>query len=441
MSSSLIDSLATTDALAEIFSDASVLGAMLEFEAALARAAASCGLSPATAAGTITAVARGGGFDVTAIVRDGRTDATPAIPLVKALRERVRETDAGSAGHVHLGATSQDVTDTALVLLLRRALPVITADHQRLERALRDLSGRHASTVMAGRTLLQPATPITFGLKVARWTAPIARSWRRLERSWDRALVIQFGGAAGTLAALGDSGPRIAEATARDLDLRFAPPWHTDRDRLGALVTACGLYVMAMAKAARDVSLLMQAETGEAAEPGGGSSTMPQKRNPSGCAIVLAAAARSPGLVASYLTAMPQEHERGVGGLQAEWPIVSAVVQGVGAAVAALAPVMEALTVDPTRMRENLEATGGTIFAERAALLLAPAIGRDRARELVVQAIARSGQGDVSFASALRQAVAAEDAPPGLLDDLEDPERYLGASEAIRAQLLGEAGE
>jgi 3-carboxy-cis,cis-muconate cycloisomerase len=361
---------------------------------------------------------------------------------VKALRERVGEVDQAGATYVHWGATSQDVTDTALVLLLRRAQAIIAADHERLERALRALSDRHAGTVMVGRTLLQPATPVTFGLKAAVWAAPVARSWPRLTRSWNEAMAIQFGGAAGTLAALGDQGPRIAAAMARALGLRAAPPWHTDRDRLGALVGGCGLYVAALGKVARDITLLMQSEIGEVAEPGGGSSTMPQKRNPSGCVLVLAAATRLPGLVASYLAAMPQEHERGVGGLQAEWPIVSAVAQSTGAAVAALAAVIEGLEVDPARMRANVEATGGTMFAERAVLLLAPALGLDRAHQLVAEAIAGSRQGERSFASALRAATVAERAlPQGLLDDVDSPERYLGSAEAIRTQLLSEADQ
>jgi 3-carboxy-cis,cis-muconate cycloisomerase len=295
---------------------------------------------------------------------------------------------------------------------------------------------------MIGRTLLQPATPITFGLKVAGWTSAIARSWRRLDDAWERSLVIQFGGAAGTLAALGEKAPGVVEGTARELGLRPAPPWHTDRDRLGAVVTACGLHVAALGKAARDVSLLMQAEVREAAEQGGGSSTMPQKRNPSGCALVLAAATRLPGLVSSYLTAMVQEHERALGGVQAEWPIVSAAVQATGAAVAALAGVVEGLDVDPDRMRFNVGLTGGAVFAERAAMLLAPAIGRDRAQQLVIGAVAQGRERAVPFAVALRDAARAEPAiPAGLLDDLDVPERYLGESERIRIRLLEETDE
>jgi 3-carboxy-cis,cis-muconate cycloisomerase len=442
MSSSLIDCLATTGALAEVFSDAGVIQAMLDFEVALARASAAAGVIPSTAAEMVSAAAGRGDFDFSSIAAAARADATPAIPVVNVLRERVGEIDRASATYVHWGATSQDVTDTALILLLRRAQAIIQADHDRLERALRALSDRHANTVMAGRTLLQPATPITFGLKAAGWTAAVVRSWRRVNRMWNAAMVIQLGGAAGTRAALGEQGTPIADAMARALALRPAPPWHTDRDRLGAVIASCGLYVAALGKVARDITLLMQAEIQEAAEPGGGSSTMPQKRNPSGCALVLAAATRVPGLVASYLTAMPQEHERGVGGIQAEWPIVSAVVQSTGAAVAALAGVIEGLEVDPARMQANLDATGGTIYAERGVMLLAPALGRDRARQLVADAIAASRGSDVPFASALRSATQGESGvAPGLFDDLAQPERYLGSAEALRTQLLGEEEE
>jgi 3-carboxy-cis,cis-muconate cycloisomerase len=440
MSSRLLDSLATTDALAAVFSDAAVLRAMLDFEGALARGAAAAGVIPAAAARTISDAAREEGFDAASIASAAPAGATPAIPLVKALRARVESVDAASAVYVHWGATSQDVTDTALILLVRAARGSVVADHQRLERALRQISERHASTVMLGRTLLQPATPVTFGLKAAGWAASIARSWRRLERAWADALVIQFGGAAGTLAALGDHGPRVAAETARELDLRAVPPWHTDRDRLGALLTACGLYVAALGKTARDIALLMQMEVAEAAEPGGGSSTMPHKQNPSGCAVVLAAAARLPSLVAGYLTAMIQEHERGAGGIQAEWPIVSAAVQATGAAASSLAAAIEGLTVDAARMRRNLESTGGAIYAERALVLLAPSLGRDAAQRLIADALARSQESGQAFASILRSAAAAS-VPAGTLDEIDRPERYLGAAEEIRRRLLSEFGE
>lgn len=437
---SLLDCLATTDRLAAIFSDESVAGAMLEFESALARGAAAAGVIPATAAQTISEAALRGGFDLAAVAAAARAGATPAIPLVEALRARVQSADPSSAVYVHWGATSQDVTDTALMLLVKQARVAIAADHARLDRALRELSDRHAATVMLGRTLLQPATPITFGLKVAGWTSAIARSWRRLNEVWIRSLVIQFGGATGTLAALGEHALGVVEATARELDLRAVPPWHTNRDRLGAVLAACGLYVAALGKAARDITLLMQAEVGEAAERGGGSSTMPHKQNPSACVVVLAAAARMPALVAAYLTAMIQEHERGTGGNQAEWPIVAAAVQATGAAVSSLANAVEELSVDGARMRRNLEATGGIIYAERAVLRLAPALGRDEAQRLVTQAVAESRRSGAPFAAVLRS-TAAGSVAGDLLQEIEGPDHYLGAAEALRMRLLNELEE
>jgi 3-carboxy-cis,cis-muconate cycloisomerase len=436
----LIDCLATTDALAAVFSDAAVLRAMLDFEAALALGAAAAGAIPASAGSVIATAASEDGFDAASIASAAAAGATPAIPLVEALRARVESVDAASAAYVHWGATSQDVTDTALVLLLRAARGEIAADHRRIEAALRRLSEQHASTVMLGRTLLQPATPVTFGLKAAGWTAAIGRSWRRAERAWAAAMVIQFGGATGTLAALGDLGPGVVAETARHLGLRIVPAWHTDRDRLGALLTACGLYVAALGKTARDIALLMQSEVAEAAEPGGGSSTMPHKRNPSGCAVVLAATARMPSLVAAYLTAMVQEHERGVGGIQAEWPIVSAAVQATGAAARSLAASVEGLTVDPARMRRNIDATGGTIYAERAVMLLTPAVGREAAQRLAHDAVARSRESGGTFVSILRSAVPGS-VPAGALDDVDRPERYLGAAEDLRTRLLADEEE
>src|SRR4051812_861625 len=370
MTSRLIDCLATTDALAELFSDTSVLQAMLDFEAALARAEADAGVIPAKAADAVAAAAHADGFDPVAIARDAASSATPAIAFVAALTARVQGIDPESAAFVHWGATSQDVADTALVLLLARARPVLAGDHARLTARLRRLSDDHAQTVMLGRTLLQPATPITFGLKTAGWYAAIDGSWTAARHAFERAATLQFGGATGTLAALGSKGPAIAQAVARALSLEPSVPWHTDRGRLGAVVAGCGLYTASLAKIARDITLLMQAEVGEVAERGGGSSAMPQKRNPSRSAVALAASVRVPGLVSSFLSAMIQEHERAAGGWQAEWPIVADVVQATGAAAAAMADALDGLEVFPDRMRANIDATRGTIYAEPVGLRL-----------------------------------------------------------------------
>jgi 3-carboxy-cis,cis-muconate cycloisomerase len=359
----LLESLATTDALADAFSDAALLSAMLRFEVALARAQAHAGLVPGSVADAIAAVPLDA-FDAAAIARSARASGTIAIAFVQMLRARVEANAPVAAPFVHRGATSQDVTDTALALCLRRAGEIIARDHQRLGTALRTLSDTHRDTVMLGRTLMQPAAPITFGLKAANWFGGIARAYARVHEAFANARVVQFGGPAGTLAALGAHGPAVAERLARELDLAWpGAPWHTERDRFAAVVTSCAIYTASLGKIARDVSLLMQFEVGEAAEPGGGSSSMPHKRNPSGCALILAAANRVPALTSAFLSGMVQEHERSVGGWHAEGITIAEVVQSTGSALAAAADVAQNLTVDRDRMRRNLEATRGVVFA------------------------------------------------------------------------------
>lgn len=438
---SLIDSLGTTDSLADVLSDRSVLQAMLDFEVALAQAAAEAGLIPAAAAKAIAAAAHAERFDAAAIGRSARESGTPAIALVKALTYAVRAIDPASAAFVHWGATSQDVTDSALALLLGRARPLIAADQARIDAALRRLSGEHARTVMLGRTLLQPAVPLTFGLKAARWQAAIARGWMRLAAAWDEGLVVQFGGAAGTRAAAGEHAAGMAASIGARLGLAAVPPWHAERDRFAALTCAAGLYVAALAKAATDIVLLMQAEVGEVAEPGGGSSTMPHKQNPAGSAVVVAAATRMPGLAAAHLASMVQAHERSAGQGHAEWAVMAAAVQTTGAAAAAFAAVAEGLRVDAGRMRRNLDALRGMIFAERAVFLLAGTLGRERAQSLVEEAVAKARETGENLAQALSRMPAATDIlTPRDLQDLEDPERYLGDAETLRRELLGGDG-
>jgi 3-carboxy-cis,cis-muconate cycloisomerase len=437
---SLIDSLATTDALSEVFSDDSIVRLMLEFEARLALAEGNAGVIPRETAEAIIEAAKDVDIDVRALAREARESGTFVIPLVQALTARVRKVDAAAAGFVHFGATSQDVSDTVLVLTLRRAQPIIAADHARLDKALRALSDRHARTVMLGRTLLQPAPPITLGLKLARYAGALARGWARAEAALDAAALLQFGGASGTLAALGNRGPDVARVLADAFVLKVPPaPWHTDRDRIAALMTALGIYTGTLGKIARDLALLMQDEVGEASEPGGSSSTMPHKRNPSSSAIALAAASRMPGLVSSYLNAMTQEHERAVGGWHAEWPTVAAIVQGSGAAVQALADAFEQLAVDPARMRANIERTNGAIFAERVVMTAGPRVGKDAALEMVRSALDASRRDGVSFRAALEKlpdvskALSADE-----LRSIDVPEDYIGAADQMRRSLLNE---
>jgi 3-carboxy-cis,cis-muconate cycloisomerase len=446
MSGRLIENLATTPALAVLFSDESVLRAMLEFEIALARAEARHGIFPPGAADAIAAAAVPGNFDTSVLAEAAFRAGTPTIPLVKMLTDQVRKTDAEAARFVHWGTTSQDVADTAMSLLLRRAEPILTADLLRLEKPLASLSESHKDRVMLGRTLLQPAPPVTFGLKAAGWLASVCRGRRRLQKAFRLAAVLQFGGASGTLASLGDRAIPVAEALSAELGFGDSPPapWHTQRDQLATLICACGVLTGSLGKMARDISLLMQSEVGEAAEPGGegrgGSSTMPNKRNPTACSLTLAAAHRAPGLVASFLSSMPQEHERGVGGWQAEWPIVAAMVQSTGVAIASMAEVAEGLSVDTQKMGLNIENTNGAIFAERAMMLLGAKLGRDVAHRVVEAAVRKSVKEGRHLAAVLAETPeVATHLDRAELEDLETPEQYLGSAEAFRKALVSES--
>jgi len=408
----LVESLAATEALSSVFSDVSVLRAMLEFETALARAEAGCGVIPGEAANKIAeAAARADTFDISELTRLSLAAGTPAIPLVKMLSERA-EVD-----YAHWGATSQDVVDTALVLLLRQCRDVLQRDHNRLMTALLRLSGEHAGTVMLARTLLQPAVPTTFGLKAAGWLAGARRGWDRVSSRFDEALYLQFGGAGGTLAALGDRGLEVSAALASELGLQLPDAsWHGYRDRLAALMAALSIYTATLGKMALDIALLMQFEVGEVAEPEragrGGSSAMPQKRNPTGCMLAVAAAKRVPGLLADFAGGIVLEHERALGGWQSEWTLAQGIVQAAGVAVESMADVAEGLRVDAARMRNNLEATKGAVFAEKAVVLLTPQIGKEAARKK-----------------------AAEGRLPDI-PGLEAAEEYLGSAEAFRRRLL-----
>jgi 3-carboxy-cis,cis-muconate cycloisomerase len=429
----LIESLATTEALADVFSDRQILRAMLDFEVALARVQARLEVIPRDAAEAIEKAAAS--FDASELARETLRAGTPAIPFVKALTEQAR------SRFVHWGATSQDVVDTAFVLLLKQALPLLEADHVRLDSALGNLTEQHKGTIMLGRTLLQPAPPITFGLKAAGWKAAARRGWARVESRFTEALLLQFGGASGTLASLGDKGDAVGQALAEELGLPYPDaPWHAHRDRLAALMAACGVETGSLGKMARDISLLMQGEVGEVAEPSsagrGGSSAMPHKHNPIACSLTLAAAHRVPGLVAAFLTSMVQEHERGVGGWQAEWPTVAAVVQATGLAIASMAEAAEGLTVDPVRMRSNIEATRGVIFAERVVMLLGESLGRDAAHKLLQEAARRSVTEDRRLIEVLKDIPEITRVIPlDVLRELDTPEDYLGAAEEFRKRL------
>jgi len=442
MPARLIESLSTTEPLAEVFSDDSVLRAMLDFEVALARAEANLKIIPASASQAIARAADSAAFDIAAIARETLRAGTPGIPLIKALRNRVAQEDSGAADFVHWGATSQDIADTALVLLLKKAAPILDADLAQLQNGLQALVAKHKDTVMLGRTLLQPATPVTLGLKAAGWLGAVGRGRARLNHAFSEALVLQLGGASGTLAALGKHGIKVGETVARQLSLSYPEaPWHTHRDRLANVVCACGILTGSLGKMARDISLLMQAEVGEVAEPGGsgrgGSSTMPQKRNPIGSTIALAAANRVPALTAAYLAQMIQEHERAVGGWQAEWTTISEVIQSTGVAIASMAEAAEGLTVNEKRMRANLKSTRGTIFAEKAALLLSQKLGRERAHQLLEQTTDPERLRDRTLSEVLSQMPEVRDCvSKEALRKLEDAGDYVGMARQFADRLV-----
>jgi len=438
----LPDTLFASDAMHAVFEHRARIARMLEFEAALAQAEASVGVIPQAAADVIAAHCAVDGFDVEALAHAARNAGNLAIPLVAALTRRVAGADRDAAGYVHWGATSQDVIDTGLVLQLRDALVLVDADVDRLTRVLAAQARRHANTLLAGRTWLQHALPITFGVKLAGVVGALDRHRARIQQLRASALVVQLGGAAGTLASLHERGIAVTDALAQRLRLGVPDmPWHTERDRVCDVAATLGMLTATLGKLARDVSLLAQTEIGEAFEPAapgrGGSSTMPQKRNPVGASRALAAAIRVPGLVATMLSAAVQEHERGLGDWPAEWETLPQIALLAAGALEAMIEVAEGLEVHTERMRANLDATRGQIFAEAVQMALAPSIGRDAAHALVAGACRRAVAEDAHLRDILAREPGVSrwlDAPA--LDALFDPRLYLGESGAYLERVL-----
>lgn len=434
--------LFTPAALVRAFAPATRIERMLEVEAALARAEAAVGVIPADAAAAIAAQCRAEAFDVDALEKGARDAGNLAIPLVAALTRTVAARAPQARGYVHWGATSQDVIDTGLVLQLRDALDFIDAELARLCDALATQADAHRRTTLAGRTWLQQASPTTLGLKLAACLAGFQRDQARLAALRPRLLVVQLGGAAGTLASLGKRGPEVTAALADLLGLGIAPaPWHTQRDALCECAAALGILTAGLGKLGRDLALLAQTEVGEVAEPSapgrGGSSTMPQKRNPVGASVAIAAATRVPGLVATMLTAAVQEHERGLGNWPAEWDTLPVIVECCGGALVAMAEVVAGLHVDAERMQANIALTRGQLFAEAAQFALAPALGRDDAHDLVADACRRAA----AEGRHVRDVLADMPAARATLDDAAlarvfDAQHYLGASDAFIDRVL-----
>jgi len=391
----IFDALFGDPAVNALLSDANLVSAMLRTEVGLARAEAAVGMIPARAVDAIEQSANAAEYDLAALAAEASLAGNLAIPLVRHLTEHVARIDADSARYVHWGATSQDIIDTATVLQLRDATAIVLGSLERASDAAAELAQRHAKTVMAGRTWLQHATPVTFGLKAAGWMSALDRARAHVREALARASVLQLGGASGTLAAFGDRGMDVAAAMASELGLAVPEaPWHASRDRIATLACALGVATGAMGKIARDISLLAQTEVAEVFEPAGdgrgGSSTMPQKRNPIGSSVVLAASVRVPALVATVLAAMPQEHERALGGWQAEWETVPALVRLTAGAARHTAEMLGGLEVDAARMRANADITGGVSLAESVSMALAVHIGKFDAHRTIGAAAKRA---------------------------------------------------
>lgn len=417
-----------------LFSPTAHVGQLLAFEVALARAQARAGVIPAPAADAIAAACQGASFDVATLYHDALASGSVVIPLVRQLTERSGE--AGSA-YVHWGATSQDAIDTALMLQMREGLDLLRSELRRVAVECARLADLHRLTVMSGRTLLQQATPITFGLKAARWLAMVVRQEQALRERRASGLALQFGGAAGTLAALGDQGLGVARLLADELRLPLPElPWHAERDRIGAIAAAVGVAAGAMAKVATDLVLMAQSEVGEVAESvgpdQGTSSAMPQKRNPVDATAALAAARLCAGHVSIVLAAMAHEHERAAGAWQVEWVAIPELFAFAAGAVSRVARALRGLVVNTERMRENLALDGGMLMAESLSMALAPTLGRPRAHAVVQRVVheakeSRRSLRDQARADAAISVVLSSEA----IDRAVDPMAYLGQAGAF----------
>lgn len=411
----------------EAVSDRAWLQAMLDAERALAVAEARAGLFPADAADAIAAWCHADLYDVDEIAERGRTVGDPAEPLVRALADAV----GGEAGaYVHRGATSHDVLDTAAMLVARRALDLIVPELSGVAAGCAALADAHRSTLVAARTLLQQAPPTTFGLKAAGWLVAVLDARRRLADLRAHGLAAQLGGAAGTLAALGEDGPAVLRLYAEELELAEPViPWHSNRVRVAELGTALDVASGALAKIALDVALLAQTEVGEVAEPArDGTSTPTQERNPVGSTLAAACARQVHAHAAVLSSALAQEHERGIGGWHAEWAALTGALALTGGAAASMRRVVEGLEVDADRMRRNVDSMLALLMAERISGVLADLLGRLEARVLVAEASARAAEADRTLHDELRLDSRVE-LTDDELDAAFDTAQYLGSAE------------
>lgn len=445
MSTSLSPLLApflSSAAMRAICDDSRYLQYMLDFESALARAEAEAGVIPASAATAIGKACVASQFDIAALAIEMPSAGNLAIPLVKMLTAHVAKANADAARYVHWGATSQDVIDTATVLQLRAGVDVLLGDLDRAIAGFAKLAKQHRETATVARTLLQHALPMPFGLKLAEYAAALHRSKIRLKRVRDEALVLQFGGAAGTLAALGQDGLTVAKLLAKELSLPLPEaPWHTHRDRIAEAASVFAILAGTCGKIARDVSLLMQTDVAEAFEPAGDgrgeSSTLPHKRNPVAATAAIAAATMAPHLAATILAAQIQDHERSAGLWHAEWPTLPTLLLVTSGALAAIVDIAEGLEVDVVRMRTNLESTKGLVMAEAVSMALATKIGKSEAHKILEAASRKS----IETKQHLRDVLAQDARITAHIDDktltqLFEPMIYQGVSQELIDRLL-----
>jgi 3-carboxy-cis,cis-muconate cycloisomerase len=441
----LYDELFRPGPAAAAFSEQHCVQRMLDFEAALARAEARCGLFPAEAAEAIAAECRHEDFHCEGLARAAALAGNIAIPLVRQLTAHVAQRNETAARYVHYGATSQDAIDTATMLQTRDALDAMLAMLSEAVNTLARLTDAHRSTPLAAHTWMQQALPTTLGFIFAGWLDALLRNRATLERLRSDGLALQFGGAAGTLAALQKDGMRVAKELAKELKLPLPIiPWHTHRERVAEIASAMATLTGTLGKMARDLSLHMQTETGEMAEPSapgrGGSSAMPHKRNPVLCAQLLAAAERVPALAGTIFAAMVQEQQRALGGWQAEWETLAEIAQLAGGALWSFSRVLPEIEIEPARMKANLDATNGLIFAEAASNALRGRMGGAAAHRKMESLSERSRQERKHLAEVMRTDAEVR----ALLSDAEIDslfrwENYLGSSQEFIERVLQEA--
>jgi 3-carboxy-cis,cis-muconate cycloisomerase len=428
--------------------DTAWLQAMLDAEAGLARALERAGLAPAGSGTAVTEVAQAANFDPGELGELAALTGNPVPALARALARRVPQS---AASAVHQGATSQDIVDTAAMLLAKRASAVMLADLARAAAAAAGLAGEHRATIMIGRTLLQQAVPVTFGLVAAGWLTSLDEARAGLAAVRSQRLAVQFGGAAGTLASLGDDGPRVVALLAEELGLaQPVLPWHTDRLRIIDLAAALARVTAALGKIARDVTLLAQTEIGEVSEGAGdagprdaasprrgGSSAMPHKHNPVAAIAILGCTKQAPGLLATLVACAEQELQRAAGAWHAEWEPLTALLRLTGSAASWAAELTSGLVVDAPRMAANLAATKDLPLAEHVTSLLAGVLGRAQAHDLVAEAGQRAVSAGLPLHDVLLSVpkladrLASAGITPEQIESALEPAGYLGASDTF----------